>query len=149
MYENLDLFSNLPMPAAQPTSNTGATQFNPGDWVCLNRHDYSVQLAMESEWTAPAHQRYLQNFSFGKVLEYREFAHTVEPEEPWCHIALLDNIELWLPAEWLYRADKQTINATLVESFVMVSPLLSISSRITVAGQPFDLKIFPLAQDND
>lgn len=117
---------------------------NLGDWVCLDRNNYAVQLAIESEWPLPSRQRHLQNFSFGRVVECMKYeAEDEDEDETWCYVELADHSGFWLPASWLYAIDRQNLNEVLIEGISSLSSLLPISSRISVAGTPFDLKIFP------
>lgn len=129
--------------------STPQEPFDCGDWVCLNHDHYEVQLALESEWPLPVDQRQLQNFTFGRVLECVEVPDTEdESSEIWCHLEdPVAHDELWLLASWLYRVDRQSVNAVLIESIASVASLLPVSSRISVAGTPFDLKIYTFDPD--
>lgn len=111
--------------------------------LCLDRNNPEVQMAIESEWSLPQPDRHLTNFSFGQLLEVRNFGEY----DSWCWIVTAAGEDLWLPASWLVPAEFGSEN--LVVAIAHVSALLPVASRIAIAGQPFDLKIFPLGNSSD
>ncbi len=134
MDKDLIHVGNPPIPGVEP-------RFSPGDWVCLDRDNYQVQLAIETEWPLPFHERHLQNFSAGKIL-----ALSYVPGEIWYQVDLMNEmseVDPWLPESWLYLADGQGIGHGLTHIVEFVSSQLPIASQISVAGKTFNFKLVP------
>ncbi|MFQ3615875.1 MAG: hypothetical protein SNJ57_09340 [Cyanobacteriota bacterium] len=136
---NTDLSTWLPVSLEPQTQSLGL-----GDWVCLDRQHFEVAIAIESEWSLPLEQRCLSNFSIGQILDCCK-----DTGDSFCLVQTLNHEEMWLPTDWLLPASHQGIDSLLVNTIANTSPLLPIASRITVAGHPFDLKIYPPANPND
>ena len=132
-----------PTPGAEP-------RFSIGDWVCLDRNLYQVQIEIEAEWPLPIYERHLQNFSARTIVELSRAVSSElddESDEIWYNVGA-KKVELWLPESWLYLANASEINYGVFHAAALVSNLLPIASQISVAGKTFNFKILPADQLN-
>jgi len=131
------IHSDIPtIPEAEP-------RFRIGDWVCLDRSNYQVQLEIDAEWPLPIYERQLQNFSARTIVELsRAIASYVdeEPDETWYNVGT-KRVEMWLPESWLYLANVHEIDYGVFHAASLASGLLPIVSQISVAGKTFHFKI--------